>query len=152
MSKTKSKKTSKVLRTLGVTTLVLALGAGSAFAMTVYLNWTGTDIVVRTKEFISSATSKIISQDRLITKLKNEKKELETQLEEALRNNESINNENSQTIIELQNQIIEKDNEINHLIRELERANSEVAEQGAILDEALQTLSDANINLYWTEE
>lgn len=141
------KRTKKIL---AATTLAVAACGTTVFAMSNYLNWTGSNIVVRTKLFISQATDKILAQDRLVTKLKAEKAELEKRLEEA--NNGGSTGGNNETIVDLQNKIIEKENEINHLTQQLERANEEVADQGQVLDSALERLDAANINMNWTEE
>ena len=157
----------RFLKTVKGAIIVGVLCIGLSVTASVLMNWTGAQSVVETKQFITTATDKIIAQENLVNKLKQEKTELEDRLEELENNNnqspdgslteeiedlrQQIIDKNNQ-IVDLENQIISKQNDIEHLLRELTRANTEVAEQKAILDECLTRLEDAGINLYWTEE
>ena len=158
MRNKKFKKTFIIVGTVGALSV-------SAFAAT-FLNWTGAQTVTATNIFINKATNKIIAQEELINSLKAKRDELQSQLDD-LKNNGSagtdtgIQNEiiklNQQivelnnTIIEKENVIIEKNNEIAHLTQQLTTANEQVAGQQVNLDQAMDRLRSANINLDWTE-
>ena len=148
---------------------VLLFGTG-AYAASVLLNWTGSDTMVQTGIFLDQVTSKLIKSEgeknqAIIDKdtISSEKAELEKEiedlkeqikdLEDEIANGDSNTGEDGwtekdQQIVDLNNQLIEKQNDVAHLTRELQRANEAAEAIQTKLDNAKSRLEAEGINIW----
>lgn len=165
MKKQQKKKSTKVA-TLAVAS-VLLFGTG-VYAATSLLNWTGAETMTETGIFLDQITNKLIKSEgeknqAVIDKdtITNQKTELEKEIEglkEQIKNLEDqiASNggsdkgwtEKDQQIVDLNNQLIEKQNEVDHLTRELQRANNAADVIQEKLDNAKSRLESENINIW----
>lgn len=136
---------------------VMLFGTG-VYATTMLLNWTGSDIMVQAGIFIDQVTNKLIKSEEEKNKALTDQKELENQikdledeikqLEEEIQGKEDGWAEKDQQIIDLRNEIISKQNDIDHLTRELQRANDAADEIKNKLDNANSKLKEKEINIW----
>lgn len=152
----KKKKTFK--KTIAGTVVALILFGTGAYAATQLLNWTGSDIMVQAGIFIEQVTNKLIKsegeKDQAITdkdQLEDQIRDLENEigrLEQELQGKEEGWTQKDQEIIDLKNEIISKQNDIDHLTRELQRANDAANEIKNKLDNANSKLNEKGINIW----
>lgn len=165
--KKKSKK-AKIVAGVVVGSLLIS---SCAFAATVLLNWTGEQTMVQTGIFIEQVTNKLIKtnteknqavldKDAITaekTELEKEIEDLKEQIKDLEANNPGNNPGNNpdegwtdkdQQIVDLNNQLIEKQNEVDHLTRELQRANDAAIVIQGKLDTANSKLTEAGINIW----
>ena len=148
---------------------VLLFGTG-AYAATKLLNWTGNQTMVETGIFLDQVTNKLIKSEgeknqAIADKdsITSEKTELEKEIENLKEQIKDLEdeiangnwNEKDQEIVDLKNQLIEKENEliskqndIEHLTRELQRANEAADVIQGKLDNAKSRLESEGINIW----
>lgn len=165
MKKQQKKKSAKIaaLAIAGV----LLFGTG-VYAATALLNWTGAQTMVETGIFLDQVTNKlikseneknqaIIENDTIINQKVELEKEIEDlkeqikDLEDQIANNGGSDEgwtEKDQQIVDLNNQLIEKQNQVDHLTRELQKANDAATVIQEKLDDAKSRLESKNINIW----
>lgn len=146
---------------------LLLLGSG-AYAATKLLNWTGDQTMVSVGIFIDQVTKKLVKNETDKNQITIEKIELEKEIEDLKQQikdlEDEINNSNDsdegwtekdQQIIDLNNQLIEKENQliskqndVEHLTRELQRANSTAITIQEKLDNSNAVLEQNGINIW----
>ena len=159
------KKNQKVRKTaikvLAVSISGLLLFGSGAYAVTQLLNWTGDQTMVSVGIFIDQVTKKLVKNETDKNQITIEKIELEKEIKDL---EDEINNSNDsdegwtekdQQIIDLNNQLIEKENQliskqndVEHLTRELQRANSTAITIQEKLDNSNAVLEQNGINIW----
>ena len=166
------KKNQKVRKTtikvLAVSISGLLLFGSGAYAATKLLNWTGDQTMVSVGIFIDQVTKKLVKNETDKNQITIEKTELEKEIEDLKQQikdlEDEINNSNDsdegwtekdQQIIDLNNQLIEKENQliskqndVEHLTRELQRANSTAITIQEKLDNSNAVLEQNGINIW----
>lgn len=166
------KKNQKVRKTtikvLAVSISGLLLFGSGAYAATKLLNWTGDQTMVSVGIFIDQVTKKLVKNETDKNQITIEKIELEKEIEDLKQQikdlEDEINNSNDsdegwtekdQQIIDLNNQLIEKENQliskqndVEHLTRELQRANSTAITIQEKLDNSNAVLEQNGINIW----
>ena len=159
------KKNQKVRKTtikvLAVSISGLLLFGSGAYAVTQLLNWTGDQTMVSVGIFIDQVTKKLVKNETNKVELEKEIEDLKQQIKDL---EDEINNSNDsdegwtekdQQIIDLNNQLIEKENQliskqndVEHLTRELQRANSTAITIQEKLDNSNAVLEQNGINIW----
>lgn len=166
------KKNQKIRKTtikvLAVSISGLLLFGSGAYAATKLLNWTGDQTMVSVGIFIDQVTKKLVKNETDKNQITIEKIELEKEIEDLKQQikdlEDEINNSNDsdegwtekdQQIIDLNNQLIEKENQliskqndVEHLTRELQRANSTAITIQEKLDNSNAVLEQNGINIW----
>ena len=166
------KKNQKVRKTtikvLAVSISGLLLFGSGIYAATQLLNWTGDQTMVSVGIFIDQVTKKLVKNETDKNQITIEKTELEKEIEdleqqtkdledEIINSNDSDEGwtEKDQQIIDLNNQLIEKENQliskqndVEHLTRELQRANSTAITIQEKLDNSNAVLEQNGINIW----
>ena len=166
------KKNQKIRKTtikvLAVSISGLLLFGSGAYAATKLLNWTGDQTMVSVGIFIDQVTKKLVKNETDKNQITIEKTELEKEIEDLKQQikdlEDEINNSNDsdegwtekdQQIIDLNNQLIEKENQliskqndVEHLTRELQRANSTAITIQEKLDNSNAVLEQNGINIW----
>ena len=166
------KKNQKVRKTtikvLAVSISGLLLFGSGIYAATQLLNWTGDQTMVSVGIFIDQVTKKLVKNETDKNQITIEKTELEKEIEDLKQQikdlEDEINNSNDsdegwtekdQQIIDLNNQLIEKENQliskqndVEHLTRELQRANSTAITIQEKLDNSNAVLEQNGINIW----
>lgn len=166
------KKNQKVRKTtikvLAVSISGLLLFGSGIYAATQLLNWTGDQTMVSVGIFIDQVTKKLVKNETDKNQITIEKIELEKEIEDLKQQikdlEDEINNSNDsdegwtekdQQIIDLNNQLIEKENQliskqndVEHLTRELQRANSTAITIQEKLDNSNAVLEQNGINIW----
>ena len=159
------KKNQKVRKTtikvLAISISGLLLFGSGAYAVTQLLNWTGDQTMVSVGIFIDQVTKKLVKNETDKIELEKEIEDLKQQIKDL---EDEINNSNDsdegwtekdQQIIDLNNQLIEKENQliskqndVEHLTRELQRANSTAITIQEKLDNSNAVLEQNGINIW----
>ena len=159
------KKNQKVRKTtikvLAVSISGLLLFGSGIYAATQLLNWTGDQTMVSVGIFIDQVTKKLVKNETNKVELEKEIEDLKQQIKDL---EDEINNSNDsdegwtekdQQIIDLNNQLIEKENQliskqndVEHLTRELQRANSTAITIQEKLDNSNAVLEQNGINIW----
>lgn len=166
------KKNQKVRKTtikvLAVSISGLLLFGSGIYAATQLLNWTGDQTMVSVGIFIDQVTKKLVKNETDKNQITIEKTELEKEIEDLKQQikdlEDEINNSNDsdegwtekdQQIIDLNNQLIEKENQliskqndVEHLTRELQRANNTAITIQEKLDNSNAVLEQNGINIW----
>ena len=169
----KARKTT--IKVLAVSISGLLLFGSGAYAATKLLNWTGDQTMVSVGIFIDQVTKKLVKNETDKNQITIEKIELEKEIEDLKQQikdlEDEINNSNDsdegwtekdQQIIDLNNQLIEKQNQliekenqliskqndVEHLTRELQRANSTAITIQEKLDNSNAVLEQNGINIW----
>ena len=162
----KARKT--IIKVLAVSISGLLLFGSGAYAATKLLNWTGDQTMVSVGIFIDQVTKKLVKNETDKNQITIEKIELEKEIEDLKQQikdlEDEINNSNDsdegwtekdQQIIDLNNQLIEKENQliskqndVEHLTRELQRANSTAITIQEKLDNSNAVLEQNGINIW----
>ena len=166
------KKNQKVRKTtikvLAVSISGLLLFGSGIYAATQLLNWTGDQTMVSVGIFIDQVTKKLVKNEtdknQITIEKKEKKKEIEDLKQQIKDLEDEINNSNDsdegwtekdQQIIDLNNQLIEKENQliskqndVEHLTRELQRANSTAITIQEKLDNSNAVLEQNGINIW----
>lgn len=149
--KKRSKRLIKVSAVVLVSTIMFC--SGVAYAATALLNWTGRSAMTNAGLYIEQSAEKIIKQSKLNDTLTKEKAELEKEIERLTQELEDARaeegwTEKDQQIVDLKNEIISKQNEVNHLTQQLEMANTAADEIQEKIDRANEKLEAAGINIW----
>ena len=162
----KARKTT--IKVLAVSISGLLLFGSGIYAATQLLNWTGDQTMVSVGIFIDQVTKKLVKNETDKNQITIEKIELEKEIEDLKQQikdlEDEINNSNDsdegwtekdQQIIDLNNQLIEKENQliskqndVEHLTRELQRANSTAITIQEKLDNSNAVLEQNGINIW----
>lgn len=158
----KNQKVRKItIKVLAVSISGLLLFGSGAYAVTQLLNWTGDQTMVSAGIFIDQVTKKLVKNETNKVELEKEIEDLKQQIKDL---EDEINNSNDsdegwtekdQQIIDLNNQLIEKENQliskqndVEHLTRELQRANSTAITIQEKLDNSNAVLEQNGINIW----
>lgn len=155
----KARKTT--IKVLAVSISGLLLFGSGIYAATQLLNWTGDQTMVSVGIFIDQVTKKLVKNETNKVELEKEIEDLKQQIKDL---EDEINNSNDsdegwtekdQQIIDLNNQLIEKENQliskqndVEHLTRELQRANSTAITIQEKLDNSNAVLEQNGINIW----
>ena len=164
----KQQKKKKITKVAGLSVAGVLLFGTGVYAATALLNWTGAETMTETGIFLDQVTNKLIKSENeknqaVVDKdaIANEKTELEKEIEDLKEQIKDLEDqiangggsdegwtEKDQQIVDLNNQLIEKQNEVDHLTRELQRANDAANVIQEKLDNAKSRLESENINIW----